>query len=103
MSTLDDLQAWYRRQCDGEWEHQQGVTIDTLDNPGWSVSIDLKGTPHETEPFEAVSVRRSDEDWLDLRVEQGVFRGFGGPGNLEEILASFLSWASRQKPGTQPT
>ncbi|MEH0820740.1 Imm53 family immunity protein [Micromonospora sp. CPCC 205714] len=38
------LQAWYATQCDGEWEHEFGIQIETVDNPGWSVSIDLGDT-----------------------------------------------------------
>ncbi|MFE2849501.1 Imm53 family immunity protein, partial [Streptomyces scopuliridis] len=32
---LDWLQNWYTQQCDGDWEHEWGVKIATLDNPGW--------------------------------------------------------------------
>ena len=35
---LSWLQQWYSAHCDGEWEHGFGVTIATLDNPGWSVT-----------------------------------------------------------------
>ncbi|MEV8403368.1 Imm53 family immunity protein [Streptomyces niveus] len=41
-SRLDWLRNWYAQQCDGEWEHERGVRIATLDNPGWTVSIDLE-------------------------------------------------------------
>ena len=44
MSTIKEIEDWYRAQCDDEWEHQFGMKIDPLDNPGWSVEIDLKGT-----------------------------------------------------------
>ena len=42
--SLVRLQLWYSRQCDGDWEHGLGIRIESLDNPGWSVRIDLKGT-----------------------------------------------------------
>ena len=38
------LEGWYTRCCDGEWEHRYGVCIETLDNPGWLIRIDLTGT-----------------------------------------------------------
>ena len=44
MSALSRLEAWYMRQCNDDWEHQYGVKIDTLDNPGWSVTVDLIDT-----------------------------------------------------------
>jgi hypothetical protein len=45
MSILERLQSWYMAQCDGEWEHQQGISVASLDNPGWCVSVNLAGTP----------------------------------------------------------
>jgi hypothetical protein len=38
------LQGWYAAQCDGDWEHERGVKIETLDNPEWAIRIDLEGT-----------------------------------------------------------
>ena len=35
------LENWYSSQCDGSWEHFYGIKIETLDNPGWAVEIDL--------------------------------------------------------------
>jgi hypothetical protein len=37
--------------CDGEWEHYYGVKIDTLDNPGWIVQIDIMDTGLEKNHF----------------------------------------------------
>jgi len=34
-NVMERIQDWYRRQCDGDWEHSYGVKIETLDNPGW--------------------------------------------------------------------
>jgi hypothetical protein len=33
-SILPKLQTWYTEECNGDWEHQFGVDIGTLDNPG---------------------------------------------------------------------
>jgi hypothetical protein len=38
---LQWLQEWYLEQCDREWEHEYGIKIGTLDNPGWTITIDL--------------------------------------------------------------
>ena len=37
-NLLKVLQHWYQSKCDGTGEHMYGVEIDTLDNPGWTVS-----------------------------------------------------------------
>jgi hypothetical protein len=34
MNILAELQTWYRAQCNGEWEHVWGMTIQSTDNPG---------------------------------------------------------------------
>ena len=44
LDLLLRLQQWYASQCNGDWEHQFGVRVDTLDNSGWPVRIDLVGT-----------------------------------------------------------
>jgi hypothetical protein len=80
--TLAWLQEWYRSKCDGEWEHEKGIRIDTLDNPGWSVVADI-GTVAE---FSAISEHRGEYDWLRCEVKEGRFYGHGEPGNLGEIL-----------------
>ncbi len=51
-STLERLASWCASQCDGDWEHQQGIKIGPLDNPGWSVKIDLTDTELAEESFD---------------------------------------------------
>jgi hypothetical protein len=90
---LARLQAWYVANCDGDWEHQYGVTIESLDNPGWRVTIDLTGTSLEAREFEDVEIRRGDRDWLDCHVQDKKFVAGCGPRNLPELLTTFLDWA----------
>ncbi|WP_354697210.1 hypothetical protein DSM112329_02838 [Paraconexibacter sp. AEG42_29] len=93
--ALERLQAWYVEQCDGEWEHEFGIEIDTLDNPGWRVEVQVKGTALENEPFSRTEVHRSEHDWVVCwtDTERGVFHAACGPRNLNEALPSFLHWA----------
>ena len=51
---LSWLQQWYSAHCDGEWEHGPGITIETIDNPGWSMTILVEGTELESATFEPV-------------------------------------------------
>ena len=94
--TLSALADWYSSNCNGDWEHQYGIRIDTLDNPGWSVRIDLSGTALESKLFERVETERSSGDWLHCRVEKFTFMAWGGPSNLEEMLRRFLDWSIQQ-------
>lgn len=92
MNTLKWLQEWYIQNCDGDWEHCYGVKIGTLDNPGWFIDIDLIDTNLEDEEFEKIILQRSENDWIHCHIVDGVFKGYGGPLNLEEIIESFQTW-----------
>ena len=96
-NSVDWLQNWYRSQCDGEWEHSYGIKIETLDNPGWIVTIDLLETELEVYKFKEISVKRFDDDWIDCLVKNGKFRGAGGSLNLLEILHIFKEWVESKK------
>jgi len=91
------IEHWYRVHCNGDWEHGQGVKIETLDNPGWWVSIDLEGTDMSDKPFEPVETGRGEnpDDWMSCRVQKGVFQGSGGPEKLGAILRVFKEWCDR--------
>lgn len=95
-SLLSDLQNWYAAQCDGDWEHFFGITIETLDNPGWRIRIQLQGTRLDGKSFEAIEQHDTDDCWLSCQVEDGVFLGAGDPGRLAEIIRTFLVWAKSE-------
>ncbi|WP_420411532.1 Imm53 family immunity protein [Roseibium sp.] len=40
MST-ERMEEWFSDQLNGDWEHQGGINITTLDNPGWLIEVDL--------------------------------------------------------------
>jgi hypothetical protein len=92
-SVLERLERWYLSQCDGDWEHGEGVQIDTLDNPGWRVRISLGGTGLQSRSFERIGIDRSEEDWVRAWVEDAVWNAAAGPLNLTEALSAFLAWA----------
>jgi hypothetical protein len=96
MTTLDRLQKWYESHCDGEWEHGEGLVIESLDNPGWMVRISLRGTALESRQFQEISRLEPDRDWIRCWIEDGKFQGAGGPQMLDEILQTFVDWAARQ-------
>jgi hypothetical protein len=87
------LQQWYQAQCDGEWEHQKGVRIDTLDNPGWAVKADVM----MSSPPDPLAIDRSEHDWIRCEVKGARFEGFGGPGNLIELLNVLRSWVQASR------
>jgi len=96
MELLQRIQRWYTINCNGDWEHSyglsvwHGISVQTLDNPGWIVSIDLKDTCLDASALPYVLHERSTVNWFGYKVEKEKFEGVGGPENLSEILAYFL-------------
>jgi hypothetical protein len=92
MSALSTLEQWYSSQCNGEWEHGFGVEISTIDNPGWSVSIDLHDTPKQDAAFTRVKIDREDKNWIHYWAEKQKFQIYCGPSNLSEAIGIFVRW-----------
>ena len=92
MDILNWLMKWYQSNCDGYWEHLYGINIETLDNPGWSVDINLNDTTFENKIFNSIKYHKSDNDWIICRVENSIFKGGGDSSKLEEIFKIFKSW-----------
>lgn len=92
-NVLDWLQGWYSAQCNEDWEHEWGVKIDTLDNPGWSVRIDLEETDLEGHDFPRQDLKRGMDDWVMAWTSDMAFHAACGPGNLTEALNLFRRWA----------
>jgi hypothetical protein len=95
MSNLGWLQHWYSAQCNGDWEHSNGVKIDTLDNPGWMLAVDLVGTSLQNKPFTPLNFDASDRDWMSVRVEDSKFKGAGDSTKLEKLIEVFRTWAEQ--------
>src|SRR5437867_3023794 len=93
--TLFKVQSWYLDQCNGEWEHTHGISITTLDNPGWEVKIDLKDTRWENAHFGDLNVERAENDWIRCAKEAEHFKGYGDPTKLDRILDFFLEQVAK--------
>ncbi len=104
MSALKWLEQWYAEQCDGVWEELYGITIQTLDNPGWKVTIQLIGTKYEAqcqdetlliagEPPSHSNGNMTGPSWAECHIGNREFNGAGDPRRLEEIIDVFRRWA----------
>src|SRR5271155_1085101 len=106
MNSIEWLQRWYLGQCNDQWEHAYGISIETLDNPGWLVKIDLVGTPMQGLPLHEVGGARTinhsgangPHDWLNCKVEDDQFLGAGGPLSLFSIGEVFKAWVEQNTP-----
>lgn len=93
-SLLGRLELWFASNCDGEWEHREGITIQTCDNPGWLVKIcipeSIKGS-YSSGRLVDISYREgtgADQRWLVCTLETDHFKGAGS--SLAEILQTFF-------------
>lgn len=92
--TLDNMTAWlaewYISHCDGNWEHGYGIKIETLDNPGWSLIVDIAYLPISAlEPIPWVLVEYNENDWYGFKVENGKFDAAGDPTKLAFLISKF--------------
>lgn len=88
--TLQWLMSWYNEQCNNVWDSSMGVTINTLDNPGWDIYIDVKNTSlnkHEilytSDPWDEKG------NWYGYSIREGIFNGYGDPDKLSILILSF--------------
>ncbi len=95
------LTRWYSAQCNGDWEHSFGVRIDTLDNPGWTLKIDLADTPLRDRPFVDVAHGEIADDleewrtsgsWWICKVRDHCFDAACGPHDLAAVIGVFRGW-----------
>lgn len=98
-NPLDRLAAWYASQCDGSWEHHNGISIATSDNPAWNVRISLVGTSAEgthIPTFESPDYLDNSSDWVRcwLSDKGDEYFGVGDPSKLPFIVDYFLSHVS---------
>lgn len=102
--NLTWLSQWYLSQCDNDWEHSYGVKIDTLDNPGWSITIDLTDTSLQHKAFECAEQGEPNGDldewrrtgsWWAASVQGGAFRVSCGPLDLSAAIGVFRQWAEQ--------
>ena len=99
---LNWLAGWFLSQCNSQWEHGDGVVIETLDNPGWTIKIALRGTGLERRPFETLEHGEPNEDlhewqqngsWWIIRKTDEHFVAMCGPLDLPRVVQIIRAWA----------
>jgi hypothetical protein len=91
--NLTWLTQWYLAECNDDWEHSYGV-----DNPGWTLKIDLRETDLQGRPFERVERGepasnleewRNLGSWLVADLKGDVFEVACGPLDLPTAIQVF--------------
>jgi hypothetical protein len=96
------LQNWYKTECNEDWEHTFGIKIETIDNPGWIVTIDLNETNWENLIIDRYQIMKSGDDWFEIQISNSQFIGSGGSANLEDILKSFFNIINSKGGNSSP-
>jgi hypothetical protein len=104
--NLTWLMQWYLAECNDDWEHSYGVQIGTLDNPGWSLKIDLHETSLAGRPFSKVQHGVPADDleewqrtgsWWVADVKDSAFEAACGPLDLPVVIGAFRQWVEKAK------
>lgn len=92
------LQDWYLRGSDGELEPTYDIQIDTLEEPGWSLCIQLDGTALAGRALPEMAIERTQSDWIHAWTDDHALHIDCGPLNLTEAIKTFTSWAQGGQP-----
>ena len=92
-NIVDWLQNWTMSQIDGDWEHEQGISIGMLDNPGWILKADISNYVDFLKASKPWG-RDNDKDWIDFEIKiiaktYVYIEIFGDINKLNKILYSF--------------
>lgn len=91
------LQKWYKSQRESGRDNEFGIIIETVDNPGWYLTINLTGTELEHCHFDYINFETSETDWYYCQIKNKNFDASCSPYNLTLILQIFREWVEAQK------
>jgi hypothetical protein len=98
VDVLERIQAWHKANVDRGRDPALGLRMETLrERPGWSVHIDLAGTPLSGLTLAPYREGVTERDWLAYRIQNDRFEGIGDPTKLQALLFAFLELADRRR------
>ena len=89
MDNIAILQNWFKYHCNGDWEHENDIVIQTLDNPGWKLSIDLVNTSLEGFLY-SDSFQGTFDNWYEINCDGFKFVGYSDFMNLNTLIEKFI-------------
>ena len=97
-NDLEWLDGWYQRQCNGEWEHTQGVRLKSLDRSGLAFDDQAGGNLGGEYSSSAVAPGYAERRLASMLDCRRVLRGSGDPRKLEQIIGVFRRWVETERP-----
>lgn len=98
IGSLEKLQVWYHSNCDGDWEHSYGFSLETSDFPGWLLKVDLDDTDQEFDTFEKHWIDQASSNWIQLDKRGTQLRGACGATQLVKMLDIVTDWLRPHTP-----
>ena len=98
--AFDRFQQWYAAQCQKGKSEAPAISMTSLDNPGWSLNIELTGTELAGGKMEPIDFDNGDYDWLICNIyrknDEVSFSGVGDPSKLVVMLDQFVALALKR-------
>jgi len=85
---------WFKLNCNGDWEHSNSITIETLDNPGWAFKVDITDTNDEGKTLLTKEII-SDDNWYDINCDGAIFEAFGDLSKLPFLIEQFRNLVNK--------
>ncbi|MBN2754097.1 MAG: hypothetical protein JXR81_04440 [Candidatus Goldbacteria bacterium] len=85
---IEWIQTWYATRINKDIKCEN-VSIHTLDNPGWILEYDLNHNEFLNLKVEPLKFELTEENWYSVLIDNGIWMGAGGAGNLIDILIKF--------------
>ena len=89
IEMLSWLNEWYVSQSHIPTLNKTLIKINTLENPGWNLKIDLKSIGLKLSDSIVHQMDRTKEDWYHCFIKDGIFYAPCGPFNLGEVIGIF--------------
>ena len=89
MEITDWIQNWFKNNCDGDWEKAEVILINTTENPGWEVEIDISNTSIANMNINWILNENGAQDWYGVKIENQKFNATGDSGKLKFLLGLF--------------
>jgi immunity protein 53 of polymorphic toxin system len=88
VALVKEILEWFSDNCNGDWEHQNGFSIESLDNPGVAISVDL--APILMIPDKIIlSDLVSENSWISIRIKNDKFLVACSVDRFEEAIKNF--------------
>lgn len=78
-SVLQQLADFHLSKCDGDWEHLNWVKLETTDNPGWLLAVDL---PYDYKGERMKRVIFWTDGGCSVQTERGRLMGYAEPPSM---------------------